>query len=101
MAARPEITGRAIGDVVWLPSGNIEPLAVTFKAAASITGLGQTTLWKYGKEKRIRLIRLASTRRTLIDYPSLKTLFLPEQTKAPERRRRGRPPKRLTAETAS
>ena len=37
MAARPEITGRAISDVVWLPSGNIEPLAVTFKAAASIT----------------------------------------------------------------
>ena len=39
MAARPEITGRAIDDLVWLRLGDIEPLAVTFKVARRITGL--------------------------------------------------------------
>jgi len=77
---RPEITRRAPGDVLERVGGAalLEPLAVTFKAASKITGLGLTTLWKYGKEKRIRLIRLAGTRRTLIDYSSLKKLLLPE-----------------------
>ena len=93
MAARPEITGSAIGDLVWPRSKDIEPLAVTFKLASIITGLGQTTLWKYGKEKRIRLIRPPGTRRTLIDYSSLKKLLLTEPAEAPQPRRRGRPRK--------
>jgi hypothetical protein len=87
---RPEITGKASGDLVWLRSGHIEPLAVTFKVGAKLTGVGQTTLWKWGKEKRIQLIRPPSTRRTLIYYPSLKRLFLPEQAEVPQPRRRGR-----------
>jgi hypothetical protein len=66
---RPEVTGRA-------------PLAVTFDAASQITGLGLTTLWKFGKEGRIRLIRPLGVRRTLIDYSSLRELLLPEQTDA-------------------
>jgi hypothetical protein len=93
MAARPEITGRAIGDLVWLQIGDFDPLAVTFKVAAKVTGLGQTTLWKYAKEKRIRLIRLPSTRRTLIEYASLRKLFSAEQAEMPQPRRRGRPRK--------
>ena len=90
---RPEITCRAIGDPVWLRLGDIEPLGVTFRVAAALSGLGQTTLWKYGKEKRIRLVRLPGTRRTLIYYPSLKRLFLPEQLDASQPHRRGRPRK--------
>ena len=90
MTARPEITGREIGDHVWLRSGDIEPLTVTFKVAAKITGLGRTTLWKYGKEKRIRLIHPPGTRRTLIDYLSLRELLLPEPVDAARTRRRGR-----------
>jgi hypothetical protein len=69
----------------------LEPLAVTFKVASRITGLGNTTLWKFGKEGRVRLIRPPGTRRTLIDYPSLKKLLLPEATDTPQPRRRGRP----------
>ena len=93
MAARPEITGRAIDDLVWLRLGDIEPLAVTFKVARRITGLGNTTLWKHAKNKRIRLIRPPGTRRTLIDYPSLKKLLSPEPTDTLPPRRRGRPRK--------
>jgi hypothetical protein len=91
MTVRPEllsgtspaaITGRAI-----------EPLAVTFKVASEITGLGLTTLWKYAKDKRIRLIHPPATRRTLICYLSLKKLLSPESTDAPQPRPRGRPRK--------
>jgi hypothetical protein len=46
MAARPESTGRTIGDLAWLRLGDIEPLAVTFKVAEKISGLGPTSLWK-------------------------------------------------------
>ena len=73
---------------------DLEPLAVTFKIGSRITGLGNTTLWKFGKEGRIRLIRPPGTRRTLIDYPSLKKLLLPEPNAA-QPRRRGRPRKTL------
>jgi hypothetical protein len=92
---RPEVTDRAPGKVLERVGGatHIEPLAVTFKAASKITGLGLTTLWKYGKEKRIRLIRPGGTRRTLIEYSSLKKLLLPELTEAPQPSRRGRPRK--------
>jgi hypothetical protein len=78
-----------------------DPIAVTFKVASQISGLGLTTLWKYAKEKRIRVIRPPGTRRTLIDYPSLKNLFAPEETKTPQRRKRGRPPKVRAVEAAT
>jgi hypothetical protein len=64
---RPEVTGRV-------------PLAVTFDAASQITGLGLTSLWKAAKDGRLRLIRPPGIRRTLIDYSSLTTLLLPDQT---------------------
>jgi hypothetical protein len=66
---RPEITGR-------------QPLAVTFCAASEISGLGPTTLWKFAKEGRIRLIRPPGIRRTLIDYASLKSLLLQDKADA-------------------
>jgi len=93
MAARPEITGRAIGDLVWLRSGDIEPLAVTFKVAEKISGLGATSLWEAAKEGRIRLIHPPGIRRTLIWYQSLKELLSPQSTEKPQPRRRGRPSK--------
>jgi hypothetical protein len=80
---RPEITGRP----------DLEPLALTFKVAAQISGLGQTTLWKFAKESRIRLIHPPGMRRTLICYQSLKELLSPEPTEKPQPRRRGRPRK--------
>ena len=93
MTARPEITDRTFGDLVWLRRGDIEPLAVTFKVAEKISGLGPTSLWKAAKEGRILLKRPRGMRRTLIDYPSLKKLLAPEQAHTPQPRRRGRPPK--------
>jgi hypothetical protein len=66
------------------------PLAVTFDAASQITGLGLTTLWKFGKEGRIRLIHPPGIRRTLIDYSSLRELLFPEQTETPRHQRERR-----------
>jgi hypothetical protein len=78
---RREITGR-------------RPLAVTFGTASQITGLGLTTLWKYAKDNRIRLIRPPGIRRTLIDYSSLRELLSPQQADTPaprdQRERRSR-----------
>jgi hypothetical protein len=80
---RPEISDRAVGEV--------EPLAVTFRTASQVTGLGATTLWKYAKEGLIRVIHPPGVRRTLIDFASLKKLLAPEKTDTPAPARRGRP----------
>ena len=81
------------------PADPLTPLAVTFPTAKKVSGLGLTSLWKLAKGKRIEIVRIG--RRTLITYRSLERLLLPEQTETPQPRRRGRPPKRLTAETTS
>jgi len=91
MTVRPELLSSASSAVIT--GRAIEPLAVTFKVASEITGLGLTTLWKYAKDKRISLIHPPGTRRTLIDYRSLKKLLSPEQTDTSQPRRRGRPRK--------
>jgi hypothetical protein len=91
---RPEVTGRNASNVGPIAVQPIEPIAVTIRRACELAGVGATTMWKWGKERRIRLIRPPGTRRTLVDYPSLKTLLAPEQT-AGQRRRRGRPRKLL------
>ena len=80
---RPEVTGRA----------DLEPLAVTFTVAGQITCLSQTTLWKLGKEGRIRLIRPPGMRRTLVWYQSLKDLLWADPIEKPQPRRRRRLPK--------
>jgi hypothetical protein len=88
-------TDRAGGD-------DLEPLAVTFRVAVRITGLGNTTLWKFGKEGRIELIRPPGARRTLIAYRSLKKLLSPQSsTDTPLPRRRRRPRKRLVLEATT
>ena len=81
------------------PADALAQLAVTFPTAKKVSGLGLTSLWKLAKGKRIEIVRIG--RRTLITYRSLERLLLPEQTETPQPRRRGRPPKRLTAETTS
>jgi hypothetical protein len=84
MTISPEIIAHRLG--------NLKPLAVTFDAASQITGLGLTTLWKFAKQGRIRLIRPQGVRRTLVDYCSLRELLFPEQidTPAPSNRRERR-----------
>jgi hypothetical protein len=88
----PGITGRASGD-------DLEPLAVTFKVASRITGLGLTTLWKLAKENRIEIVRVG--RRTLPTYRGLKRLLLLEPTNTQQPRRRGRPLKTSPAQEST
>jgi hypothetical protein len=76
-------TGTTMKQVGTHTLGDIEPLAVSFPVASQISGLGLTTLWKIAKEGRIRLIRPPSTRRTLIEYLSLKNLLASEISGVP------------------
>jgi hypothetical protein len=68
----------------------VPTITVTFPTAKKITGLGSTSLWKLGKEKRIEIVHVG--RRALITVRSLEKLLLPT-TDAPQLRRRGRPRK--------
>jgi hypothetical protein len=74
----------------------LEPITVTFPTGKKISGLGLTTLWKLGKERRIELVRVG--RRTLITFRSLKALLTPQAASEPGRRKRGRPRKSSAAE---
>jgi hypothetical protein len=67
---------------------SVKPIAVTFPTAKKITGLGLTSLWKLGKERRIEIVRVG--RRTLITFRSLEKLLLPATDTAQPRRRRPR-----------
>jgi len=79
----PEVTGRASGD-------DLEPLAVTIRRACELSGFGPVTIWKLGKERRIKLVRVRGVRRTLVDFSSLKKLLNPDPNDMLPRRR-GRP----------
>jgi hypothetical protein len=77
------------------PVDTVPLLTVTFPTAKKITGLGLTSLWKLGKEKRIEIVHVG--RRALITVRSLEKLLLPA-TDAPQLcRRRSRPGKRSNA----
>lgn len=88
-SSNSEITDCVIND-------DLEPLAVTFKVASRITGLGLTTLWKLAKENRIEIVRVG--RRTLPTYRSLKKLLLPDRANTAPLRRRGRPRKIISTD---
>jgi excisionase family DNA binding protein len=74
-----------------------DPLVVTVKRAAELTGLGNTTLYRLIKENRLEVRRVPGVDRTLISYRSSQELLTPnpsENTKTPPPRRpRGRPQK--------
>ena len=72
----------------------LTPLAVTFRTAKKLSGLGLTKLWGLAKEKRIEIVRIGG--RSLITYRSLQALLTPTASEAP--RRRGRPRKSTQAE---
>jgi hypothetical protein len=80
---RPGVTGLAVAH-------DLEPLAISFQVSEKVSGLGRTSLWKAGKEGRIRLIHPPGMRQTLIDYPSLKKLLSPDPIDTPQPRPRGR-----------
>ena len=72
----------------------LTPLAVTFRTAKKLSGLGLTKLWGLAKEKRIEIVRIGG--RSLITYRSLQALLTPTASEAPPRR--GRPRKPAQAE---
>jgi len=72
----------------------LTPLAVTFRTAKKLSGLGLTKLWGLAKEKRIEIVRIGG--RSLITYRSLQALLTPTASEAP--RCRGRPRKPTQAE---
>jgi hypothetical protein len=71
----------------------LTPLAVTFRTAKKLSGLGFTKLWALAKQGRIQLVYV--DRRTLISFPSLQALLTPQATSEPQllRPSRGRPRK--------
>jgi excisionase family DNA binding protein len=81
----------------------VEPLTMTVPEICRVTGYGQTTIWKFIKEKRIKVVRVPGVRRTLGTFASVKELLAPQpppqrlvqptEGTQPQRRRRGRPRK--------
>jgi hypothetical protein len=66
----------------------IQPLTVTVAMARRISGLGNTTVWKLIKERKLEPVRVG--RRTLVTVRSLEALLAPSVAPEPQPRRRGR-----------
>jgi hypothetical protein len=99
--ARPLVAARN-GAIVIMPTttpetaGSVEPIAVTIRRACELTGLGATSIWMLGKQKRIEILHVG--RRALVTYRSLQRLLEPE---APPKRGRGRPRKSPSTEAST
>lgn len=73
------------------------PLTVPVKEACHLSGLGPTTMWKFIRDGRLDIVRVAGIKRTLIIYDSLVHLLTPAYPSQPEPRKRGRPRKIINA----
>jgi excisionase family DNA binding protein len=74
-----------------------DPITVTVSEARRLTGLGNTTLYKLIKEKRLAVRRVKNVDRTLIDFASLRELLTPEPSETAGVPRRPRPRRRPEA----
>src|SRR5262249_44347577 len=75
-----------------------EPLTVTVSKACQLSGLGATSIWKLIRDRRLESVRVAGTKRRLINYESLKRLLTPRDAPYPTSRKPGRPRKITGAE---
>jgi excisionase family DNA binding protein len=75
-----------------------KPLTITISTAKRLSGLGNTTIWKLIKEKKLETVHVG--RRTLITFWSLEALLRPRSAGEVPLRRRGRPRKRAQAHEA-
>ena len=66
-----------------------DPITVTVQEAHRLSGYGFTTLWKFIKEKRLRVVRVPGVDRTLIEFASLRQLLTPPPSEDTTVRRRG------------
>jgi hypothetical protein len=78
-----------------------QPLAVTVKRAAGLSGLGLTSIWAFLRDGRLEAVRVTGIRRTLVSYPSLARLLATSSTAPPQPRKRGRPRKLTTKDVAA
>ena len=78
------------------PVSGVRPLTVTVETARKVSGLGNTTVWKLIRERKLETVHVG--RRTLVTVRSLEQLLSPDATLGPLARRRGRP--RKTAHAA-
>jgi hypothetical protein len=70
-----------------------KPLTVPVAGACHLSGLGPTTIWKFIRDGRLEIVRIAGIKRTLIIYDSLVRLLTPAHPSQPAPCRRGRPGK--------
>jgi hypothetical protein len=66
------------------------PLTVPISQACQLSGYGPTTIWKFIRDGRLDIVRVAGVRRTLISYYSLARLLAPACPSEPTPRKRGR-----------
>jgi hypothetical protein len=71
----------------------VAPLAVTINKACELSGFGPTSIWAFLRDGRLKAVRVAGVRRTLVDYSSLARLLAPLSEAPALPRRRGRPRK--------
>ena len=73
------------------PASSLRPFTVTVDTARRISGLGNTTVWKLIRERKLETVHVG--RRTLVTVRSLEALLAPSVAPEPQPRRRGRPRK--------
>jgi hypothetical protein len=64
-------------DTAIAPSG-VKPLTVTVDTVRKVSGLGNTTVWKLIRERKLETVHVG--RRTLVTVGSLERLLTPEET---------------------
>jgi excisionase family DNA binding protein len=73
----------------------LDRLTVTVAEAQRLTGLGATTIWKLGADKKVEFVRVG--RRTLITFASLQRLLTPRADDSEAVRERSAAARRLRA----
>jgi len=70
------------------PASDVKPLTVTVHTARKISGLGNTTIWKLIKERKLEAVYVG--RRTLVTVRSLEQLLSPQDNSLPRPKGRTR-----------
>jgi hypothetical protein len=81
------------------PDDALAPLAVTVPRACQLSGFGQTSIWAFLKDGRLKAVRIPGVRRTLVSYASLTRLLAP-RSEPPQPRNRDRPRQPPTSKAA-
>jgi excisionase family DNA binding protein len=71
------------------PSPQTKPLTITVSEACRLSGLGPTTIWKFIRDGRLDIVRVAGIKRTLIIYDGFTRMLIPAcpSSRTPRKRR--------------